>query len=227
MHWVDRGPEPEGLGIIRSQYTPRWVEHYRYGSVPRPSDSRWRDFRADLSRTFFSLCAYCEEIDRGEVDHFRPKSKFPELVYEWSNWVFSCHFCNMSKLEKWPPRGYVNPCAKSRSARPENFFDFDTRTGEIEPRPGLSPERRRKAMAMIDELRLNELHHRQKRLGRIAIISTILSQESNIVELFKIRLHEYTDRSTELSSVSRFVVTQLGSTVESSISSYRPNGSAK
>ena len=120
----------------------------------------------------------------------------------------------MSKLDKRPPRGYVDPCAKSRSARPENFFDFDTRTGEIEPKSGLSPERRRKAVVMIDELRLNELHHRRKRLGRIAIISTILSQDSSIVELFKIRLNEYTARTTELSSVSRFVVAQLGYTGE-------------
>ena len=28
MHWVDRGPEPGGLGHIRQAYTPRWVQFY-------------------------------------------------------------------------------------------------------------------------------------------------------------------------------------------------------
>ena len=211
MQWVDRGPEPEDLDAIRSHYTRRWVEHYRHGTAPRPSDSRWRGFRADLGRMFFNLCGYCEEITRGEVDHFRPKSRFPDLVYEWSNWVFSCHDCNSSKREKWPPGGYIDPCASSNSARPENFFDFDTATGEIRPRPGLSLGRHRKVRAMIDELRLNELHHHlQKRLRRIAIISTILSQDPNVVDLFKVRLHEYADRSIELSSVSRFAMALLG-----------------
>ena len=26
MHWVNRGPEPEGLEPIKNQYTPRWVK---------------------------------------------------------------------------------------------------------------------------------------------------------------------------------------------------------
>ena len=210
MHWVDRGREPDALEAVRVQYTQRWVQHYREGLGAKPSENRWRDFREDLGRVFFGLCGYCEEICRGEVDHFRPKSRFPERVYEWANWVFACRDCNGSKLDKWPPGGYIDPCAKSRLARPENFFHFDTSTGEIIPNPGLGPVRRRKAVATIGDLRLNEIQHRRHRLGRIAIISTILSQSPGVISLFESRLHEYADRNTELSSVSRFVMDQLG-----------------
>lgn len=210
MHWVDRGPEPEGLAAIRSRYTPRWVEHYRSVIGPRLSDSRWQDFRNDLSRVFSNLCAYCEELCRGEVEHFRPSSGFPESVYEWSNWLLTCHDCNHAKGAKWPSGGYIDPCTRSRPARPENFFDFDTSTGEIIPKQGLSSGRRRKAILMIGDLRLNELQHTKKRLGRIAIISTVLSQGPNVIDLFKVRLNEYTDKSTEMSSVSRSTMAGLG-----------------
>lgn len=210
MHWVDRGPEPEALDSIRSQYTPRWVEHFRYGTAPRPSDSRWGEFRADLSRIFSNLCAYCEELCRGEVEHFRPRSRFPEKVYEWRNWLLACHDCNHAKGKQWPSGGYIDPCARSRPARPENFFEFDVLTGEIITKAGLNSARRMKATHMIDDLRLNEIQHRQKRLTRIAIIDMILSQKPAVIDLFNVRLHEYSDRSNELSSVSRCALAQLG-----------------
>ena len=119
MHWVDRGPEPASLSQVRERYTPRWIAYYRDDVGARPTDSYWRDFHDDLSQVFFNLCAYCEEICRGEVDHFRPKSRFPEQVYQWSNWVLACHDCNLWKSDKWPTGGYVDPCAKTAAARPE------------------------------------------------------------------------------------------------------------
>ena len=97
MHWVDRGPEPTGLGAIRGRYTPRWIGYYRNGVGNRPTDSRWRDFRKYLGQRFHLQCGYCESICEGQVDHFQPKSRFPELVYEWSNWIFACSACNQAK----------------------------------------------------------------------------------------------------------------------------------
>ena len=144
------------------------------------------------------------------MEHFRPRSRFPQKVYEWSNWLLACHDCNHVKGAKWPPGGYIDPCARSRPARPENFFEFDAVTGEIIAKAWLSSARHMKAIDMIDDLRLNELQHRQKRLTRIAIIATILLQEQAVIDLFKVRLNEYTDRSKELSSISRFTLAHLG-----------------
>ena len=63
MHWVDRSAEPAGLEPIRTQRTPRWVEHYENGIGSKPSDSRWREFHDDLDRPFHGLCGYCEELE--------------------------------------------------------------------------------------------------------------------------------------------------------------------
>ena len=95
MHWVDRGQEPDGLEQIWLHDTQRWIDYYRLGTRPKPRP-RWTDFKSDLIEVFSELCAYCEERQRGEVDHFQPKSRFPELVYVWPNWVLVvCQSCSV------------------------------------------------------------------------------------------------------------------------------------
>lgn len=211
MHWVDRGPEPDGLEAVRSRYTPRWVDHYRGGIGPRPNDDGWREFHDDVGRVFFEMCGYCEEFCRGEVDHFRPKSRFPEKVYQWSNWVFACHSCNMSKLNNWPPAGYVDPCASSRPARPENFFDFDTLTGEIIPNAGLSPARRGKAIRMIDDLRLNDTYHLMKRRDWLWLVGEVLPPiDSDPGPEIADIASRVAARSTGFSSVTRTLLRERG-----------------
>ena len=165
MHWVDRGVEPTGLRQIFVQYTPRWIRYYRHGEGNKPpSDTRWRDFHDDLEAAFSGLCAYCEETCRGTVDHFRPKSKFPELVYVWSNWLFSCFDCNNAKLNKWPNEGYIDPCEDSQHDRPEAYFDFDFETGRMMAKTNLDSSRRERAEKIICDLKLNRRHHRKKRV---------------------------------------------------------------
>ncbi len=209
MHWVDRGPEPDRLARVRAHYTPRWIAHYRHGSGTKPGDDQWRAFHDDLARVFFDLCAYCEEICRGEVDHFRPKSRFPEQVYEWSNWVFACHDCNHSKRDNWPARGYVDPCAKTLSARPKQFFDFDTLTGIIKPKGDLSIQRRQKAAQMIQDLRLNAHHHLKKRRSWLRLLAELLSHAADL-SLSSDTLEALIDRREQLSSMTRVFLAAQG-----------------
>ena len=212
MHWIDRGPEPPRLSAIRNQYTPSWVAHYRNneGAKP-PGDNRWRDFRNDLQAAFLGLCGYCEEFCNGETDHFRPKSRSPELVYEWSNWILACHDCNHAKGNKWPAGGYVNPCAKSKPARPANFFTFNTATGEIIPKPNLSPARFIKAQKMIYDLGLNDSHHLKKRLHCLWAISEILNMRLRIQDS---TLRRLVDWRTEFSSIVRVFLAEQGYSVD-------------
>ena len=204
MHWVRRGPEPEGLKPVQSRYTPKWVDFYRHCIGSRPSDTRWRDFHAELMGVFFGICAYCEETCKGEVDHFRPKGKFPELVYEWSNLLFSCHDCNHSKGDKWPRGGYVDPCAKSQPARPENSFTFDNETGEIRPKDVLSEIRRRKANQMIEDLGFNDQFHLEKRIEWVQLLSRLLSLDAHAThQVITEAIRRYSARNTQLSSISR------------------------
>ena len=208
MHWVDRGPEPTGLDRIRSQYTPGWVRRYRDGIAPRPTDSHWRDFHEVLVQRFFHLCAYCEEVCKGEVDHFRPKSVFPELTYEWDNWLLACTPCNRTKGDKWPSADYVNPCADSPPERPESYFTYDTVTGEMIPRDDLSPPMRERAIGMITDLKLNDYHHLKSRLGRIRLVREAFTHlpDSKVAEV----IDWLTSRETKHSSIARALLAELG-----------------
>ena len=209
MHSVDRGPEPNGLGRVRSLYTAGWVQHYMNGIGPKPTDARWRDFRGEVRQRFSCICAYCECLDRGEIDHFRPKTKFPQLVYKWSNWVLACHGCNLSKRDKWPPQGYVDPCATSARRRPEAYFTFDTLTGEIVPQDALSRQDLQKARGMIDDLDLNGLHHLKMRQVWIRVLIGLVSDGPDFRQRSNL-LRELCSRGSPLSSITRTWLSQRG-----------------
>lgn len=179
MHAVDRGPEPSDLKAIRTRYTPRWVAYYPSKKGKKPTDSKWRDFHGQLREAFNGICGYCEDECKGEVDHFRPKKTFPKQVYWWTNWVFACHVCNNKKGEKWTVGGYVDPCAKSESAQPESYFEFDTKTGELLPKRTLTPGRHRKAANMIKHFGLNAYHQCHKRMLHLRLVSKALDYLSH------------------------------------------------
>ena len=85
MHWIERPPEPSELQSIRARQTGGWVRYYPDRKSPRPTDRQWSRFVDDLNAAFGDICAYCEETCKPEVDHFRPTSRYPWLVYRWSN----------------------------------------------------------------------------------------------------------------------------------------------
>ena len=215
MHWVDRGPEPEALGPIHSRYTPGWIAYYPNRTRPRPGDSRWQDFSPQLSEVFSSICGYCEEYCDGEVDHFKPKSKFPALVYKWSNWVLACSHCNRTKGDKWPPSGYVDPCAELEPERPENFFSFDTTTGEIVPGAGFSRAEHAIAAQMIDDLQLNDHYHLSIRRDWLLLVSRAFpGRPVKQVEYDGHTLNHLIARDTQLSSITRLFLVEKGFPVQ-------------
>jgi 5-methylcytosine-specific restriction endonuclease McrA len=78
----------------------------------------WRDLKTTLADFSYNKCWYCETKElRSDrvVDHFRPKNRVAErkdhpgywwLAFEWSNYRYSCTFCNSyRKSEKDKPAG--------------------------------------------------------------------------------------------------------------------------
>ena len=162
MHSVERSPEPGFLAQMRSDHSD-WDEL---------NGGDRRRIRDALARDFSSICAYCEQPcqptrgrDRTEggeesplpyeetIDHFRPRSRFPELWLDWLNLVYACYRCNQSKWDSWPtaddiknrllaaahrPRyvpalEFVDPNAADSRRPAQEFFDYDFDSGEIRP----------------------------------------------------------------------------------------------
>ncbi|WP_437765472.1 HNH endonuclease [Sorangium sp. So ce764] len=105
------------------------------------TDARVRRANAGMSQGF---CAYCqspvssnhpgtsgEDRPPGQVEHFRPKARFPAQAYEWKNYFMACMACNGAKHDKWPACGYVRP----DEGRPGSRFVF-AENGEIAAREG-------------------------------------------------------------------------------------------
>ena len=42
-------------------------------------------------------CAYCEDSALAEVEHIAPKDLYPEAVFTWTNYLYSCGPCNRPK----------------------------------------------------------------------------------------------------------------------------------
>lgn len=97
-----------------------------------------------LAIDFKHRCAYCDDLDNiynGQasyaVEHFAPKSKFPQLRYVYDNLLYACRFCNTSKYDDWPSDspsinvvgecGYIDPCTKEYY----EHLDRDDNTGRI------------------------------------------------------------------------------------------------
>ena len=170
MRWVDRGVEPAGLAAIRAEHTQFWVDLYRDGIADHPDkkykESLWLPFKnKDLAPRFNHKCGYCERACDGacgkpkapELDHFKPRSKFPALTYVWGNWVLSCKECNTIKAAEWADGGFVDPCAEDVMEQPEEYFDFDydEYVMDLTPKSGLGYERKRRAEQTIKCLDLN------------------------------------------------------------------------
>lgn len=46
-------------------------------------------------------CMYCEDSVADEVEHFKPKDLYPELVFVWKNYLYACGPCNGPKNNKF------------------------------------------------------------------------------------------------------------------------------
>jgi uncharacterized protein (TIGR02646 family) len=107
-------------------------------------------------------CCYCDAYPIGatgrrEVDHFRPKSRFPAETYDWANLYLACTACNTAKREQWDED-------LLRSDAPAfdfwEFFSIDAATGRILPNPHASAENQRRAARTIDVLDLDSAERR-------------------------------------------------------------------
>lgn len=89
--------------------------------------TRYQAYKAELRADFNMRCGYCDDSDETfgfqkgfHIEHFAPKSLFPDLTVIYTNLIYSCPLCNMAKSNKWigenhnqsnnGTEGFVDPC---------------------------------------------------------------------------------------------------------------------
>lgn len=102
--WLERA------AIARAELESVTAEERR--EVMRRHASLWSELKDTLEKCSNGKCWYCESRqDRSDnhVDHFRPKARVVEceehegywwLAFEWTNYRFSCTFCNSRRRDK-------------------------------------------------------------------------------------------------------------------------------
>lgn len=111
-----------------------------------------RAIRADLNADQGGLCVYCEKPlspAEGQIDHIRPRAARPDLCFTYSNCAHSCinpKTCGQKK------KGGLLPIEPAPGCNAEWTLSTD---GTIEPRPGLTRQRRHAVIQTRDMLGLN------------------------------------------------------------------------
>lgn len=87
------------------------------------SDYKHPDIKEAVKNDSFEKCIYCESkvaaVYFGDVEHIKPKSKFPDLKFDWDNLGYVCAKCNNVKSDKWDNElPFINPYTEN----PDEFL---------------------------------------------------------------------------------------------------------
>lgn len=220
-------------------------EYYKVsqGKVPRqskngpkkPTAMKTRyahaQIKQQLSAMFGKKCAFCESIVTAvsyqNVEHFRPKSIYPRLAYEWENLLFCCTVCNVGyKKDRFPllngntkKLDPSDPCALDNtdsnalidptSDNPEKYFTF-----ENERIISLN----RRARITVDVCGLNRDDLLDERREWLAVIETtakailLAKQMGNSEEEheFRMRLQSYLAPPSRYSYMAQVKLANIG-----------------
>jgi uncharacterized protein (TIGR02646 family) len=145
---VDRMAEPQILADNKA----KWLSNYRQAlddheiskskenaEKKRTAENKYnqKEVKESLKKMFSGKCAYCEShishVDYGHIEHFRPKSIFPDLCFAWDNLLLGCAICNGPNFKgsQFPEADTVGPLVNPVEENPADFFqfEFDATTG--------------------------------------------------------------------------------------------------
>ncbi|GAB4194000.1 MAG: HNH endonuclease [Roseiflexaceae bacterium] len=102
-------------------------------------------------------CMYCVDSEGHDIDHFWPKSSYPERMFHWINMLLCCPKCGRLKSNKFPLDSNNEPLLIDPTVDdPWQFLEFDPRTGNIVPRlDELSRTEMEKGVVTVEILQLD------------------------------------------------------------------------
>ena len=177
----------------------------RFHRQPDPGPlADYRSYRQNLRVDFRYQCAYCNVTegyrkgsDAFEIDHFRPRSKFPLLGADYSNLYYACGSCNRFKNDVWPDAAtesdllvFVDPCHVDP-------FERDL----IEQSDGMLVAGSRSGAYTLEVLKLNRPNCLNFRRRRLSLAEKIRRYRSDLAEIetpeLSVRLVVLNDLSAE------------------------------
>jgi uncharacterized protein (TIGR02646 family) len=80
-------------------------------------------------------CMYCEDSHGTDIEHYRPKSAYPQHAFDWLNHLLACAHCNSNyKRARFPLDADGRPLLLDPSVdNPLDHLFFSPSTGRFEP----------------------------------------------------------------------------------------------
>ena len=79
-------------------------------------------------------CMYCVDSHGSDIEHFRPKTPYPQHTFQWPNLLLCCTECGRLKGGQFPMHQgrplLIDPCSED----PWRHLDFDPDTGNLTAR---------------------------------------------------------------------------------------------
>ena len=114
-------------------------------------------------RVTISVCIVKSKIsatNHGDVEHIKPKDKFPELEFEWGNLGYACQKCNNAKSNKHNEKTpLINPYDENPS---DHLIAFGFMLWQKQ-----GSERGQKTILNIDLNRLSLVQKRKERIDDV------------------------------------------------------------
>lgn len=173
MRKVTRPVEPE----ILHSYGPTWSDRYvsKRKKDPQakffwPNPDYYHIIRDCLLSMTQRHCAFCDgplgAESRETVEHFRPKSQFPELAFAWDNLFPCCDVCQANKGEKFDEK-LLKPDDAAYSFN--RYFIVNYKTGAIDVSPLAGAADAARAQLTIDMYGLNKVVRKSARLRELRV----------------------------------------------------------
>lgn len=132
---LERGAEPQVMVNNKAQWQKDLQDaitlYGSYKDIPDKEKKKLTSFyrndavREGLVKSSQGKCAFCECIPSEggniEIEHFKPKSEYPEFTFEWDNFLPSCRKCNGSKGSH---DTVIEPIINPYDTNPKNVFHF-------------------------------------------------------------------------------------------------------
>lgn len=79
-------------------------------------------------------CMYCVDSLGCDIEHFRPKARYPKHAFKWNNLLLCCTACGRLKGSRFPMAGRKALLVNPISENPWTHLDFDPSTGNLTAR---------------------------------------------------------------------------------------------
>lgn len=170
-------------------------------------------------------CVYCEDSLADEIEHVRPKDLYPEFVFAWENYLYSCGPCNGAKRNNFavlvPPASELNvtrprkaPVVPPISGQPL-LIDPRTEDGTKFMRLDLSGSLRFRPLPTLGQIDLLHADY-TIRLLKLNDNDTLVKSRQGAFTSYKDRLEKYADKrdagasENELAKRRRSLLRQMG-----------------